>query len=298
MNGVLIIIVVSSLLLVVCCFVYGYFFELYDLRAEKIEIPIRNLPSDLNGLKIIHLSDFHCRKFTEREKKVIKFIQEAHPDFIFFTGDFLENEKYIPVCQKLISQISNPVRNGVSNGARENPNFYGVFGNHDHRSGATIDKLKEIFEKEGIKILVNEAKEITKIDGSSFYLIGVDDPYLGYDNLEEAAKNVQEGFKILLSHSPEILEREKNEIVNKYKIDLILAGHTHSGQVNLPIYNSIFRWFSGYKYIAGLFEENGTAIYVNRGIGVYSGTPLRLNAPPEITLITLRIENRETNAKQ
>lgn len=275
MNGVLIIIVVSSLLLFVCGFVYGYFFEPYDLRAEKIEIPIRNLPSDLNGLKIVHLSDFHCRKFTEREEKVVNFIQETHPDFIFFTGDFLENEKYIPACRELISRVS-----------KKNPNFYGVFGNHDHRSGATIDKLKEIFEKEGIKILVNETKEITKVDGSSFYLIGVDDPYLGYDNLEEAVKNVQDGFKILLSHSPEILVKKRSDIINK--IDLILAGHTHGGQANLPIYNSIFRWFSGYKYIAGLYEEEGTMIYVNRGLGVFSGAPLRLNASPEITVITLK----------
>lgn len=257
---------------------YSYFIEPYTLEIIKKEIAFPNLSQDLEDLKIMHLSDFHCRSFTRREEKLIGVILKENPDFIFFTGDFTEGEKWIPVCRKIISEIF-----------QKNKNFFGVFGNHDHLTGLSISRLKESFEKEGIKILVNESKKIT-IKNSSFYLVGVDDPWLGYDDLGAALKNVpKESFKILLAHSPNIFLKEKAKI-KENKINLILAGHTHGGgQINIPFLTNLLisLWLGG-KYTAGLFEENGIFIYVNRGLGTFHLLPLRFNCPPEVTLISLK----------
>lgn len=256
---------------------YSYFIEPFTLEVRREEIIFQNLPQNLLGLKIMHLSDFHCRDFTRREEKLIDIISKENPDFIFFTGDFIENEKWISVCQKIISKIF-----------QENKNFFGVFGNHDRLTGFPISKLKESLEEKGVKILVNEAKEIP-IKNSSFYLVGVDDPWLGYDDLKEALKDVpKEDFKILLSHSPGIFLKEKAKITEN-KINLILSGHTHGGQINIPFLTNVLisLWLGG-KYTAGLFEEDGIFIYVSRGVGTFYLLPLRFNCPPEVTLISFK----------
>jgi len=258
-------------------FLYGYLIEPYNPELVEQTLVYQDLPYSLDNLKIIHLSDFHCRGFTAREKKLVEIIDKERPDFIFFTGDFLENDKWIYSCENLIWQIF-----------QKNSNFFGVFGNHDHQINTPIQDLEEDFEKRGITILVNEAQEL-KFKGSSFYLIGVDDPYLDYDNLELALTGVKEDkFKILLSHSPAIF-MEDRELILDNAINLILSGHTHGGQVNVPFFTNFFisLWLGG-KYTAGLFREGGTFIYVNRGIGTFHLFPIRLNSPPEVTLIILK----------
>lgn len=256
---------------------YAYLVEPYNPELIQKTLFYQDLPYSLDNLKIIHLSDFHCRGFTLRERRVVETIEREKPDFVFFTGDFLERDQWLSSCEDLIWQIF-----------QKNQNFFGVFGNHDHQINTSIQKLEEIFEKRGIKILVNESQEI-KFRGSIFYLIGVDDPYLDYDNLGTALENVQEDkFKILLSHSPAIF-LENQKLIQDNKINLILAGHTHGGQINIPfLTNFIISLWLGGKYTAGLFEEDETFIYVNRGLGTFRLVPLRLNSPPEITLIILK----------
>ena len=256
---------------------YASLVEPYNPELIQKTLFYQDLPYSLDNLKIIHLSDFHCRGFTLRERRMIETIEREKPDFVFFTGDFLERDQWLSSCENLIWQIF-----------QKNQNFFGVFGNHDHQINTSIQKLEEIFEKRGIIILVNESQEI-KFRGDIFYLIGVDDPYLNYDNLEVALENVQEDkFKILLSHSPAIFLKNQ-KLIQDNKINLILAGHTHGGQINIPfLTNFIISLWLGGKYPAGLFEEDGTFIYVNRGLGTFHLFPLRLNSPPEITLITLK----------
>ncbi|MFH0987320.1 MAG: metallophosphoesterase [Patescibacteria group bacterium] len=253
--------------------------EPFSLQIVRRDLSYSDLPLNLEGLKIMHLSDFHCRSFTIREKRLVEVITREKPDFIFFTGDFVEKDEWISSCEEILSRIAN-----------ENPNFFGVFGNHDHGLNTSTEKLESIFEKKGIKILTNESTVI-KFKNGRFYLIGIDDPYLDYDNLSSALEDVEKNkFKILLSHSPQIFLEEK-ELINNNDIDLILSGHTHGGQINIPFITDFFLslWPSG-KYTAGLFEEGKVLIYVNRGIGSFYRLPLRLNAPPEATIITLRLK--------
>lgn len=267
------------ILISILAFFYSYFYEPFELKLEKKEIFFNTLPSELDGLKIIHFSDLHLRKITRREKEFLEIISQEKPDFIFFTGDFIERERNISLCADYIYKIS-----------KINKNFFGVFGNHDHLLTSSFEELEKEFENRGVEILTNESKKI-EIKSSYFYLIGVDDPFLGYADLEKASQNIPfDSFKILLAHSPDVIEEEWEKIKN-IKIDLILSGHTHGGQINFPILRSIILSLitrTGGKYSKGLYEKEGTKLYVNRGMGTYYLMPLRFNAFPEVTLITLR----------
>jgi predicted MPP superfamily phosphohydrolase len=258
--------------------IYRFFvFNPSNLQITKKEIYFSNLPEFLDGAKILHLSDFHSWWFGKREKKVLKFTQNLNPDFIFITGDFVDFQtsffdKNLTSLKKFWGRLSQKFPQRV----------FGVPGNHDN-----FFVLKALNEC-GIEILINASKKISFKNGY-FYLIGVDDPWTKRDNLKKAMSkaNKENSFKILLSHSPDIISKAKEE-----KIDLILAGHLHGGQITLPFFGPL--WVPsryGSKYLKGLFKENSTYLYVNSGVGT-SILPLRINSSPEISLIILkRYEN-------
>jgi predicted MPP superfamily phosphohydrolase len=129
-----------------------------------------------------------------------------------------------------------------------------------------------------VRLLVNQAEQIADM----FWLVGVDDPSGVYDDLTGALQNVPaRAIRILLAHSPHIVER-----IGGRHFDLILAGHTHGGQVNLPLFRNYWlRDDASRRYCAGLYEIGGSPLYVNRGISTFP-VPLRIGARPEITLFT------------
>ena len=262
-----------SIALVILPGIWGFFIEPNMIKIEKLSLEINNLPPSFEGVKILHLTDLHSKGFGKKEKRVLGLVSQLRPDFIFITGDIVDwRTRDIESCQKFWKEIAKNYQGRV----------FGVYGNHDHRN-RNFKKLNTLFAKSGIKILNNETVKLER--GESFiYLVGVDDPHLGYDNIEKAMRNLKEGFpKILLAHSPEIFQKVKNR-----KIDLILTGHTHGCQVNLPFLCDLFiplKYDKQYK--RGLFNENGIYMYVNRGIGE-TFLPIRFNSPPEITLIELK----------
>lgn len=253
--------------------VWSFFIEPNFIKIEEISIKIENLPPSFKGIKIAHLSDFHSKKFGKRERKVLKILSDLNPNFIFITGDIINwNTKNLSSCQIFWKELSKNFKNKI----------FVVYGNHDHwnRNFQTFD---EFFRESGIKVLNNQSEKIEK-NGEFIYLIGVDDPNLGYDNLSKAMGKIEindKNPKILLAHSPEIFRKIKNSF---FQINLILTGHTHGGQVDIPfLTNLILPLKYDKKYKRGFFKESLTHLYVNRGVG-FSGLPMRLNCFPEITL--------------
>ena len=243
------------------------------IKIERFSLKINNLPPAFKGVKILHLTDLHSKKFGEKEKEVLKLVSELKPDFIFLTGDIIDwQTEDFESCGLFWQKL-----------ARDYPErIFGVYGNHEHRN-RNFKNLDHLFEKNGIRILNNEAIRLER--GREFiYLIGVDDPHLGYDNIEKAMRGLSKGVpKILLAHSPEIFRKIKNK-----EISLVLVGHTHGCQINIPILcDFIIPLKYDKQYKRGLFKENGIYMYVNRGIGE-TFLPLRFNSPPEIALIELK----------
>lgn len=228
------------------------------------------MPDSLKDLKILQISDLHLKEFGFREGKVLKIIKDIKPDFIFITGDIVDwMTKDFLGTEKFLRDLSIGNKDKI----------FAVFGNHDHRNNK-FKTLQSVLKENGIQVLVNESRKL-EISGSYFYLIGVDDPHLGYDDIDKATAEVKEdSFKILLAHSPEIFRK-----ITDKKINLVLAGHTHGCQVGIPFLCDLFLPLKyDKKYKRELFEENSTFLYVNRGIGE-TFIPFRLNASPEITVI-------------
>jgi len=254
---------------------YSFIFEPNNIQVEKINIAIENLPESFDGAKIVHLTDFHSKNFGEREKKVLEILEDINPDFIFITGDFIDyRTKDINSCQEFWRELSN----------QHQGKTFGVLGNHEHWiKSPDISAIKKLLEEGGISILNNENRKI--FQGNKYiYLLGVDDPDSKKDDLPKAMIGAEENIpKILLAHSPDIVDNLRGE-----KVDLILVGHTHGGQIRIPFVKPF--WVptkNRGKYASGLFEIGNAILYVNRGIGM-AALPVRFNCPPEIAVIELK----------
>jgi len=266
--------VISAVLIfIIILGVWIYFVEPNTIRIENISIEIKNLPSSFKGARIAHLSDIHSRSFGEKEKEILEKLNQLKPDFVFITGDFVEwTTKDLNSCRDFWKELSKNYPQRI----------FGVLGNHEHRH-LKFKTIKKLLEESGIEILENESIKIEK-DGEFIYLIGLDDPHGKYDDIEKATTGLEdETSKILIAHSPEIFRKLKGK-----NIDLVLVGHTHGGQINVPFITDLFIPLKyDKKYKRGLFKEDSTYLYINRGIGL-TFIPFRFNSFPEIANITLK----------
>ncbi len=200
---------------------------------EPNSVAISYAKADVNkpfeGLRIVHISDLHLRGYDWREKNIISLINSLHLNYIFVTGDFIEEAKYLECCLRFLRELFKICE------------VYCVLGNWDHWSGVDVNEFKQRFSALNVTLLINEYKEIL-VKNATMYLVGVDDPYTGNADLSRAMpENVSDcSLVILLAHSPQIIGDISR---GGYKIDLILCGHTHGGQVNLPFLGPVFTPF-------------------------------------------------------
>ena len=253
-----------------CLLIWTRFVEPSLLKLEKLSFDIEDLA--VSDLTFLHLTDIHCKDFGKNEKDVLKVAEEVDPDFIFLTGDIVDwQTKDWDACFSFLQELIQGREGRV----------FAVYGNHEHRN-PEFKKIKQLYKQSGMIVLENENVEIS-IGNESFYLIGVDDPHLGFDDLGKAMAGVkQDHFQVLLAHSPEIFRKAKQR-----SLDLVLVGHTHGCQVDLPfLCDYILPLEYDKQYARGLFYENDTYLYVNRGVGE-TFLPLRFNSLPETLIITI-----------
>jgi predicted MPP superfamily phosphohydrolase len=272
---------------------YGMTGGRHKYKVHRVTLRFSDLPDAFDGFTITQLSDIHAGSFTSKNgvEKGINLVNKQQSDLLLFTGDLVNNK----------ATEMDPWKNAF---ARLFAPFgkYAVLGNHDYgdyvkwpdkeEKYANLNRLKKVHREIGFHLLLNEAVRIEK-DGQSISLIGVENWGKGgfhkYGNLEKAAVSVPDSaFKILMSHDPS--HWEAKTLLDKKRIDLTLAGHTHGMQFGIELFG--FQW-SPVKYVypqwAGLYEENGKYLYVNRGFG-FLGFKGRLGIWPEITVITLKKE--------
>ena len=263
----------------------------YNYKVIKHQLSFNRLPKDFNGFKIVHISDFHCGSFDNKEKLTygIDLINKQKPDIILFTGDMVNNiaDEILP-WKSLISSLSAPYGK------------YAVLGNHDYgdynswnSDEEKIENFKKLITLQnemGFKLL-NNTSEIININQSTIDLIGVENWGSGFKqkgNLDLALANTKANdFKILMSHDP--THWKEKVLTHKQHIDLTLSGHTHGMQFGIEI-PGIIKWSPAkyrYKHWAGIYQEFNQIINVNRGFG-FLAYPGRVGIYPEITLITLQ----------
>ncbi len=271
---------------------YGMFRNTYRFKVYRSKIVLDNLPSALNGLKIVQISDIHAGSFRQKEpiKKAIERINQEQADLVFFTGDLVntfaqEILPFVDVFDKIES------RYGV----------YSILGNHDYGDYAmwkdpeqkrkNLQLLANTQHKMGWDLLLNEHR-ILEINDEEIAIIGVENfagnpRFTRYGNLQKAYQGSSAAaLKLLLSHDP---SHWNYEVTKDFKdIDVTFSGHTHGGQFGIELGNFI-KWSPvkyAYKEWAGLYQKGKQFLYVNRGFGVlgYRG---RIGILPEISVIEL-----------
>lgn len=263
----------------------GYFYARYiePVRLSITEIPVysNKLPSSFNGMKIAQFNDTHIgfNYSLDQLKKHISVIQSYSPDLIIFTGDLLHQPNQFQKKSEVISLLA----------LLEAPlGKFAVYGNHDHGGfGTTI--YSTIMKNAGFTVLQNESAVI-QLGGDHIYLSGIDEPMLGTPSLtkiEHTAK--KDSFHIFLSHVPDLAVQIKD-------FDLFLSGHSHGGQIRLPIIGPLVlppfaNHYNSGEYARG-FGDHVSIIYVNRGLGT-TGVPLRFMAIPEITFFSLHTKKAD-----
>ena len=244
-----------------------------DITSFTYSHPL--IPKSFNNTRIVQFSDTHLGfqyNLSDLEK-TIETIQSLNPDIICFTGDLIDHPNEYHVSAKLntlLSELDAPLGK------------YSVYGNHDH-GGYGTEMYKEIMLTNGFTLLINESNFITLKDGSQIIISGIDDAMLGKPNLDKSIpEQSNELFTILLSHAPDFADYATN-----YPIELQLSGHSHGGQIQIPILGAIVTPPFAEKYREGSYTLEHLSLYVNRGLGT-TRVPYRLFSRPEITVIDLQ----------
>lgn len=253
--------------------------EAQRLHLTRVDVPVRGLPEVLNGFEIIHLSDLHLRGYGPYEQTLIRALRTETARVVVITGDFLGSPEGAAALIPLLMEIG---RDRI---------MFGVLGNHDHKPPVNTQALARDLARIGVRLLVNDADVITH-RGHRLHLVGVDDPHTqradvtkAFSALPAPLGNEREPV-IVLAHSPDIYYEAAAA-----GADLILAGHTHGGQICLPGgYPVTTNTRLGRKFARGLVNDGTTPIFISRGIGT-TKLRMRLFCPPEVAVIRLVRDN-------
>ena len=250
---------------------YTFIFEPWNIQVERFNLKIPNLPGYWKGKKLVQVSDIHCSRVVKYDflKKAFDLVIKENPDIIALTGDYVTGgAKYVDYLNKALKETVSP---------KENIYKIAVPGNHDYWT--SIDYITKSLEDCGFTMLADEKAVIGPGD-SRLTILGADDLWTKGINLDTLLEDfdITKEAAVLLSHNPDIFP----EAV-KAGIPVTISGHSHGGQVNLPIIGTPL---VPTKYVRGFFREKDNLMYVNRGLGLLN-IPVRFDCSPEITVFTL-----------
>ncbi len=259
---------------------YGSTHARHEIEVTERTLRIRELPDAFVGFRFVQLSDIHLEEYTEAWflQRAVDVINQLNPELVLLTGDFVSRG---PASDKYAWRAAG-VAAEVLEGLKA-PQRYACLGNHDVGVGAghVISPLAA----HGTPMLIDSYVPIQR--GSDyFWLCGSDDAGTRDPDLNLAVPDAPSAPVILMCHEPDFVDHVIRHPRFPW-IDAMLSGHTHGGQVRLPVIGPLILPPMGKKYIEGSFRFGDMELYVNRGLGTV-GLPFRLNCPAEITHFTLQ----------
>ena len=253
------------------------------ITVTEYTIKDNEIPESFSGYRIVQISDLHNAEFGSENELLLNNIRLLQPDIIVLTGDLIDS--YHTDVDISLAFVRQAVQIA--------PTYY-VFGNHEVRIPDAYRRLKAGMEDAGVVIL--EESILLKRDSEVLTLVGVPDPSaLGVDSqaytkaidslLEERISD-RSHYSVLLCHRPEVFDAFVEN-----GVDLVFTGHTHGGQIRLPLIGAVFAPDQGLfpAYDAGIFTKEDTTMIISRGLG-NSSFPFRVDCPPEIVVATLMHE--------
>jgi predicted MPP superfamily phosphohydrolase len=251
---------------------YAVFVERHYVRLREEQIAIPGLAEDLDGIRIVQLTDIHLSPYLSEKElaHAIGIANETNAHLALVTGDMISYDRDpLDSCLKHLS------------GLRAEAGIFGCLGNHEIYAKCE-DYATEQGARMGIRYLRSEAARL-KFGGATMNLAGVDYQLFHKPYLTGAEKMIVPGvFNVLMSHNPDVFP-----VAARQGYDLTIAGHTHGGQVRVEILHAdlnVARYFT--RFVDGSYHRDGRSIFVSRGIGTI-GLPARLGAPPEVALLRL-----------
>lgn len=250
-----------------------------SLETASFSPALRDLPPGFDGCRLVVLGDLHTAYFGEGNKALLEAVEAQEPEYIFLVGDLVDAFRDIP---------EGYVRETAAGLAAIAPTYY-VTGNHEWAAG-NVPELKKTLESQGVTVLSNQFVTLER-RGDTAVLAGIDDPngYADQKSPEALAAEVYaahgDPFWMLLAH-------RNDHFPGQYSLlgaDLVISGHGHGGLIRPPFTDGLVSTDRTFfpSYTAGLYEENGSTLFVTRGLG-NSGPSFRLFNRPEVALVTLR----------
>lgn len=256
---------------------YARLIEPYHYWISETDVFIRDLPERFEGFRITQLTDIHHSSIVPLAeiRRVVDLAQRTNPDLCVLTGDYTTTyRRFIEPCAEALAPLR--AREGV----------WAVLGNHDHYTDPEL--TRRALQRHGVTVLDNQQTTLRR-GPDALQLSGIDDWTWNAVDWRRAFDGLNpQTPTILLSHQPRVLDFHQTRDVS-----LILSGHTHGGQINLPLVGTPARFVTkDLKYDRGLFRRGDTQLYVSSGTGVI-GLPLRFGVRPEIAVLRLRrqVEN-------
>jgi predicted MPP superfamily phosphohydrolase len=254
--------------------------EPHWLELTRHQVPIADLPPAFAGLKVVQLSDLHCSRHVTPGylAEAVELAQAQEPDLAVLTGDFIHKGfKYVHRVAAVMGRL------------RASHGVYAVLGNHDfsvrnalgiRRHRDLHQRVADALEAQGIRVLRNETVRLTRGE-DALHLTGLEDLWSRELDVERAYHgSFHNGPRVVLAHNPCTIEH-----LGDRRCDLMLSGHTHGGQINLPGLGRITLGRNGKRFAAGMYRVNDRHLYVNKGVGF--GFKVRYNVRPEVALLTL-----------
>jgi predicted MPP superfamily phosphohydrolase len=265
--------------------IWGALIEPFHLELSYLTIKSDKFRPWSEPVRLLHISDLHVERLTKRERKLLELVEQANPELILITGDYLNlsyvrDKKAQEDVRKLLGQLSAP---------------YGVFAVLGSPPVDERDVVPQLFDDLAVDLLVDQSRFVRMGGDRQLLLLGMDCTHslpLDSQRLESLVANAPEHIpSILMYHAPDLFP-EAVEL----GIDLYLCGHTHGGQVRMPWFGALLTSSQlGRRFQMGFYQEGKTNMYVSRGVGMegLSAPRVRFHCPPEITLVTIEGEAQE-----
>ena len=252
------------------------YWQNFTLQVEPVELFFESLPPQFDGLRVAELSDLHGRSFGKNNVRLLRTLQKARPDMICICGDLFDEKTDLTMLEPLLTGLTDIA-----------PVYY-VTGNHEWQ----VKNLREILQKMrawGVTVLENEGRVLSR-GGAEMVVAGVHDPCGPYDMKTPAAlvrelRSAQgNDFILMLSH-----RNDELTMWSQLGVQLVLSGHCHGGVVRLPFVGGVFgtRRELFPEYDAGVYRQDGTTLFVSRGLG-YTNVHFRLFNRPHVPIMILR----------